>query len=323
MQSNEQAKRECHREIEDLNGFYRAVPDAVEDIWSAFAEADHSAGIGAPFTVPSLEAVVRVITLSRELLFPEFFIQSWYDPHSLKYAVGQRTKELFEHLSQQIMLSVRHDCLRDERPCSRCQRQGHEKALSFLRSLPRTRRMLVLDVEAAMEGDPAAKSFEEVLFSYPGVFALLVHRLANLLVHLEVPLLPRMMSEHAHSLTGIDINPAASIGEHFFMDHGTGIVVGESTVIGDRVRIYQGVTLGAHSLPRDAGERYRDTKRHPTIEDDVIIYSNATILGGTTVIGARSIIGGNVWLTESVPPDTKVLLKRPELRYIGSDQAPA
>jgi serine O-acetyltransferase len=167
--------------------------------------------------------------------------------------------------------------------------------------------------------DPAANSCDEVIFSYPGLFAITVYRMAHKLYELKIPLLPRMATEYAHSLTGIDIHPGAKIGESFFIDHGTGVVVGETTEIGNRVRIYQGVTLGALSIPSDAVELFRNKKRPPTIEDDVIIYSNATLLGGQTVIGARSIIGGNVLITESVPPDTKVMLKRPELVYTGNN----
>jgi serine O-acetyltransferase len=174
---------------------------------------------------------------------------------------------------------------------------------------------LASDVRAAYEGDPAAKSYDEIVFSYPGVFAVMVYRIAHQLHIQQIPLLPRIMTEYAHSLTGIDIHPGAEIGESFFIDHGTGVVVGETCKIGRNVRLYQGVTLGALSLPRDAGERLRESKRHPTIEDNVIIYAGATILGGDTVIGARSVIGGNVWITESVPPDTKVLLEKPRLVY--------
>ena len=169
----------------------------------------------------------------------------------------------------------------------------------------------------AHEGDPAAKSYDEIIFSYPGLFATTVYRIAHQLYEQGLPLIPRIMTEYAHSRTGIDIHPGAHIGEHFFMDHGTGIVIGETGQIGDRVRIYQGVTLGALSLPRGSLEGLRNQKRHPTIEDDVVIYSGATILGGETVIGARSVIGGNVWITESVPPDTRVFLKRPELVFKG------
>jgi serine O-acetyltransferase len=181
--------------------------------------------------------------------------------------------------------------------------------------LPQLRAVLATDVQAAYEGDPAAKSYDEIIYSYPGLFAVTVHRLAHELWRQQVPLLPRIMSEYAHNLTGIDIHPGARIGESFFIDHGTGVVIGETTEIGRRVRLYQGVTLGALSVPRDKVDSLRSEKRHPTVEDDVIIYAGATILGGGTVIGARSVIGGNVWLTESVPPDTKVFLKKPDLVY--------
>ena len=166
------------------------------------------------------------------------------------------------------------------------------------------------DVRAAYEGDPAAKSYDEIIFSYPGLFAVTIYRIAHQLWEQQVPLMPRIMTEYAHGQTGIDIHPGAHIGESFFIDHGTGVVVGETTEIGDRVRIYQGVTLGALSLPRDEVDSLRMKKRHPTIEDDVIIYSGATILGGNTVIGARSVVGGNVWLTESVPAGYQGFLKK-------------
>jgi len=188
-------------------------------------------------------------------------------------------------------------------------------ALGLLESIPSIRKTLATDVRAVYEGDPAAKSYDEIIFSYPGIFAMTVFRVAHKLFELQVPLLPRIMTEHAHGLTGIDIHPGADIGERFVIDHGTGVVIGETTVIGKNVRIYQGVTLGALSLPKDAGELLRGKKRHPTIENDVIVYSGATILGGDTVIGARSVIGGNVWITKSVPPDTKVIMETPKLVY--------
>jgi serine O-acetyltransferase len=184
-----------------------------------------------------------------------------------------------------------------------------------MRELPRLRAILATDVKAAYEGDPAAGSYDEIIFSYPGLLAITVSRVAHILWEGGVPLIPRIMTEYAHSTTGIDIHPGAHIGPSFFIDHGTGVVIGETTEIGERVRLYQGVTLGALSLPKDAGAQLRHKKRHPTIEDDVIIYAGATILGGNTVIGARSHIGGNVWITESVPPDTRVFMKRPELIY--------
>ncbi len=227
----------------------------------------------------------------------------------------------FEALSEQITLAMRHECLRHDLPCVKCEERGQQMATHFMWELPRLRPLLAGDVRAAMEGDPAAGSYDEIIFSYPGLFAVTVYRIAHELFKDGVSLIPRIMTEYAHSRTGIDIHPGAVIGESFFIDHGTGVVVGETTRIGDRVRLYQGVTLGALSLPKDAGQRLRNKKRHPTIEDDVIIYSGATILGGETVIGARSVIGGNVWITESVPADTKVFIKKPELIFKGSSRS--
>ncbi len=181
----------------------------------------------------------------------------------------------------------------------------------FIRRLPAVRTLLAADVEAAYEGDPAAKSYALIVVTYPALHAIAIYRIAHELHGLGVPILPRMMTEHAHDRTGIDIHPGAKIGRRFFIDHGTGVVIGETTAIGDNVRIYQGVTLGARS-PRH-GEMLRGVKRHPTIEDDVVIYAGATILGGETVIGRGSVIGGNVWLTESVPEDSRVILEQPRL----------
>jgi len=196
-----------------------------------------------------------------------------------------------------------------------CEEKGYQETAAFLLTIPTLQGLLTTDVRAAYEGDPAAGSYDEIIFSYPGLFTISVYRVAHELFKQKIPLLPRMMTEYAHSVTGIDIHPGASIGESFFIDHGTGVVIGETSKIGNRVRLYQGVTLGALSLPKDAGELLRGEKRHPTIEDDVIIYSGATILGGDTVIGARSTIGGNVWITESVPPDTRVIMEGPRLTY--------
>jgi serine O-acetyltransferase len=235
--------------------------------------------------------------------------------------MGQAVSKLFDLLSEQICHSIRHDCFRYDLECSECAEQGHEITLRFLEAIPALRSLLATDVAAAFEGDPAAKSYDEIIFSYPGISALTVHRIAHQFHLLGVPLLPRIMSEYAHSVTGIDIHPGAQIGKGFVIDHGTGVVIGETTDIGNNVRIYQGVTLGALSLPKGAGEKFRGKKRHPTIEDDVIIYSGATILGGDTVIGARSVVGGNVWLTESIPPETKVIMKAPELIYMHPQKA--
>ena len=231
------------------------------------------------------------------------------------YYLGQEMTALFEELSEQITLAIRHDCLRHNQSCTNCGERGLSAAVEFLRSLPAMREALAKDIRAAHEGDPAARDYDEIIFSYPGLFAITVYRIAHRLHALEVPLIPRIMSEAAHGRTGIDIHPGARIGESFFIDHGTGVVIGETTDIGNRVRIYQGVTLGALSLSREEVDGLRNKKRHPTIEDDVILYANATVLGGETVIGARSVIGGNVWITRSVPPDTQVFVKHQELIF--------
>jgi serine O-acetyltransferase len=259
--------------------------------------------------------VAELINRFREILFPGYFSRQKIDPSNMKYSLGQSVSVLYDMLAEQITHHVRHDCLRYNLPCSECEPTGQGTALALLESIPDIRRLLTTDVQATFDGDPAAKSHDEIIFSYPGIFAIMVHRVAHRLFELGVPLLPRIMNEHAHSLTGIDIHPGANIGPRFVIDHGTGVVIGETTHIGANVRLYQGVTLGALSLPKNAGEQYRGKKRHPTIEDDVIIYSGATVLGGDTVIGARSVIGGSVWLTESVPPDTKVFMEQPRLIY--------
>jgi serine O-acetyltransferase len=268
--------------------------------------------------LPSRDAVALIFHKARRILFPGYFTQNVLAPSNLEYCLKEEMKALYKELSKQISLAAQHGCLRYDQPCSECEESGRKNALEFIQTLPRLREILATDVLATMEGDPAAKSYDEVISSYPGLFAITVQRIAHELHKLSIPQLPRMMTEYAHSFTGIDIHPGARIGDHFFIDHGTGVVVGETTEIGNRVRLYQGVTLGALSMPKEAVERFRDKKRHPTIEDDVIIYSNTTILGGDTVIGARSTVGGNVWITESVPPDTKVYLKKPELIYSGN-----
>jgi serine O-acetyltransferase len=265
--------------------------------------------------LPSKESIVEVIGTACRILYPGYFSRTRIDKVNLVYHFGQEAISLFEALSEQVSFALRHECRRHNLPCFQCDEKGQEIAVDFMKDLVRLRVLLAKDIRAAFEGDPAAKSYDEIIFSYPGLFAITVYRIAHKLYELKVPLIPRVMSEHAHSITGIDIHPGARIGESFFIDHGTGVVIGETTQIGNRVRIYQGVTLGALSLPKDAVEQLRYQKRHPTIEDDVIIYAGVTILGGEAVIGARSVIGGNVWITASVPPDTKVFMKQPELIF--------
>jgi serine O-acetyltransferase len=265
--------------------------------------------------IPSRESVIDIVEGMRDILFPGYFSRSRLDPVNLRYTLGQSVSVLYDMLAEQICRSIRHECFRYDAACVHCEEQGHKLSLALFQSVPSIQEVLADDVSAAYDGDPAAKSCDEIIFSYPGIFAIMVYRLAHRLFELEVPLLPRIMTDYAHSITGIDIHPGAEIGTRFVIDHGTGVVIGETTEIGNNVRVYQGVTLGALSLPKDAGARLRGRKRHPTIEDDVIIYSGATILGGDTVIGQRSVIGGNVWITESIPPDTKVLMEPPKLVY--------
>jgi serine O-acetyltransferase len=307
-------KPSCRIDAESLNRFKEQLPDIAENIIeSCYDKACYTHIDYEP--IPSEGYVVDIINKLKEILFPGYFTREKIDPVNLKYYMGQSVSVLFDMLSVQIAHSIRHDCFRYDLPCNECEEQGQKIALNLLESIPLLRKILATDVRAIYEGDPAAKSHDEIIFSYPGIFAVTVYRVAHKLFELQVPLLPRIMTEHAHSLTGIDIHPGADIGESFVIDHGTGVVIGETTVIGKNVRIYQGVTLGALSLPKDAGKRLRGKKRHPTIEDDVIVYSGATILGGNTIIGSRSVIGGNVWITKSVPPDTKVIMETPKLVY--------
>lgn len=304
----------CDHEKETNASFYDVIPEVVDELVSTWEHHESFDHIG-PVPIPSHEKVVEIIFQSRRILFPGYFSRERICASSIKYAIGQETNQLYERLVGQVAMSIRHDCRRHNQDCSFCRERSHKIAIQFIKALPQISRVLATDIKAVQIGDPASKSYDEIIFSYPGLLAVTIYRLANFLYKLDVPIMPRIMTEHAHSLTGIDIHPGATIGKDFFIDHGTGVVIGETTEIGERVRLYQGVTLGALSLPPDAGISCRDTKRHPTIEDDVIVYANTTILGGDTIIGARSVIGGNIWLTESVPSDTKVLLKRPELMF--------
>ena len=272
----------------------------------------------SPVSIPSRDKVIEITNQARRVIFPGYFSTTKLHASNLEYCIGKETTDLYDKLSEQITMAIRHDCRRNGLLCTNCEEKSYDIAFAFIEKLPEVASILAQDIRATLDGDPATDNPDEIIFSYPGLLATSIFRLAHELFLLEVPIIPRIMTEHAHSLTGIDIHPGATCGPGLCIDHGTGVVIGETTVIGNNVRLYQGVTLGALSLPRDAGERLRHNKRHPTIEDDVIIYSNTTVLGGDTVIGARSIIGGNIWLTSSVAPDTKVLLKKPELIYANS-----
>lgn len=305
-------KDKCRVDIGTVRDYRQEIPEIVERLVASCNDQECFDHVG-PEPIPSREGIIKIVNQLLRILYPGYFISERLDRVNLQYYLGQEAISLFEDLSEQISLCIRHDCIRYDQPCSQCQERGRQEAIRFMQELPNLRALLGKDVRAALEGDPATSSYDEIIFSYPGLFAVSVHRIAHQLLHQGIALMPRIVSEYAHGRTGIDIHPGAHLGESFFIDHGVGVVIGETSVIGDRVRIYQGVTLGALSLPKGAGEKFRGKKRHPTIEDDVIIYAGATILGGDTVIGARSVIGGNVWLTESVPPDTRVFLKTPEL----------
>ncbi len=260
--------------------------------------------------LPSRAAVVEIVDCLRAVLFPGYFGASELSREGLRYHVGATLDHVRYLIYEQVRRGLCFVCRRDMPNCEECEQEARDMTDSLLNKLPELRHMLATDVQAAYIGDPAARSAEETIFCYPGVLATASHRIAHELYKLDVPVLPRMISERAHSTTGIDIHPGATIGESFFIDHGTGVVIGETTVIGDRVRIYQGVTLGARSFPKDEhGNPVKGIARHPIVEDDVIIYGGATILGRVT-IGEGSVIGGNVWLTESVPAGSKVTQAR-------------
>ncbi len=304
----------CHTDEEILVKYRKKLPEITEKIIENCSKEDCNRHVDYE-PVPSKESLINIIDKFFMIIYPGYFNSEKLDPANLNYHLGQNVSQLFSDLAEQISSSIRHDCLRHNLSCQECKEQGYDISIKVLEKLPAIRNILAKDIKAAYEGDPAAKSYDEIIFSYPGIYAITVYRVANLLYKYDVPMLPRMMTEYAHSQTGIDIHPGAEIGDYFSIDHGTGVVIGETTTIGSNVRLYQGVTLGALSLPRDAGSKMKDKKRHPDIEDEVIIYSGATVLGGDTVIGARSIIGGNVWLTESVPPDTRVIMEAPRLIY--------
>ena len=233
---------------------------------------------------------------------------------NVEYHVGDLVDSLHDRLILQIGRALRHECAHPENG-EDLEAVAQQKAIELLRRLPALRLILERDVEAAFAGDPAAKNYHEIIFCYPGLEAVTIYRIAHELVKLDVPLIPRMMTECAHSKTGIDIHPGARIGQGFFIDHGTGVVIGETCDIGVDVKLYQGVTLGALSFPRDAsGNIIRGKKRHPTLEHNVVVYANATILGGDTVVGHHAVIGSSVMLTHSVDPSTVVTLEKPSLR---------
>ena len=260
------------------------------------------------FCHPDKDIVIDMISKLLRIVYPGSTREKAYRIYNARHNLSMLIEDVMYNLNKQLTLLFKPE-LGDAAASEKAQ----EISITFFRAIPEVRAVAQTDVEAFFDGDPAAFSVDEIIFCYPGLFAITVYRLAHVLYTLQVPLLPRIMTEHAHSVTGIDINPGATIGKYFFIDHGTGIVVGETTVIGNHVKVYQGVTLGA--LTTRGGQNLRGKKRHPTIEDNVTIYAGASILGGGTVIGRDCVIGSNVFITHSIPACTTVSVKNQELQY--------
>ena len=294
------------------------APNRLQDLTAQIIESYHSTDLIISHLgrvpLPSRESIIEAYQLTREILFPGYFSDRNIREENLDIQVGALVDRLLAILIEQIECSIQHQL--SVTAHDQCENMNaRQVAEAFVEAIPGFRETLVTDVQAAKDGDPACRSFDEVIFCYPGLEAITAYRLANFLYRKNVPLIPRIMCEWVHQQTGIDIHPGATIGSHFFIDHGTGVVIGETCNIGKHVRIYQGVTLGAISFPKDKdGNVIREAKRHPTIEDRVVIFANATVLGGKTVIGHDSVIGSSAWITSSIEPFTTVLMEKPKLK---------
>ena len=264
--------------------------------------------------LPDRSVIIHLISELRTVMFPGYFSQEKLDCTLAPYFIGQKLAIIFEGLSKQVELALSYN---KHETKENVKEEAEKITVEFLKELPKIQKILLTDIQAAYDGDPAAGSKELIIFSYPGLYAIFVYRMAHELYLRNVPFIPRIMTEHAHSKTGIDIHAGATIGKYFFIDHGTGIVIGETTIIGDNVNLYQGVTIGA--LSTRGGQSLAGVKRHPTIEDNVTIYSGASILGGNTVIGHDCVIGGNAFITSSVEPYSRVSIKSPELYIKGQE----
>ncbi len=275
----------------------------------SYAQVCHEHRLGEP--LPSIVKLGKVIDLVREIIFPGYFGNTSLRPNTTQHYMGVYIDELYELLSEEILAGLCFECM-DEKTnkIEKHSIEARRKTVEFIEYLPEIRRKMVTDVEAIYINDPAARNRGEVIFCYPAIRAITNYRMAHKLLELKVPLIPRFISEMAHSETGIDIHPKAQIGEYFTIDHGTGVVIGSTSIIGNNVKIYQGVTLGAKSFPLDEfGNPIKGIPRHPIVEDDVVIYAGATILGRVT-IGKGSVIGGNVWVTHDLPPNSRVIQSR-------------
>jgi serine O-acetyltransferase len=285
---------------------YAELDSVIDDVAASYS-GEHEIDSLESAALPSRRAVIEALNHLKPVIYMGFYSTRPLNKGNLRYAISEHLHPAYEILVEQIGRAQQWEQVCSRTTVPRDPGWAEDVVVRLFKKLPELRSLLNLDVLAAFAGDPAAKSVEEVIFSYPAIQAITTHRIAHELYREQVPMLPRILSEHAHGKTGVDIHPGAQIGRSFFIDHGTGVVIGETCVIGSNVKLYQGVTLGALSILRDAdGMPLRDRKRHPTLEDNVTIYSGATILGGKTVIGEGSVIGGNVWITESLPPHSKI-----------------
>ncbi len=265
------------------------------------------------FDHPDKEAVIEIINNLRKIVYPGYYRNKSYRVYTVRNNISMLLEDVIYNLIKQISIVLEYTPEFENSDEKKRSEKAEEITFAFLDKIPKIREYIETDVQAAFDGDPAAYNKDEIVFSYPGLFAILVNRIAHELYLLGVPLIPRIMTEYAHSETGIDIHPGATIGKYFFIDHGTGIVIGETTVIGNNVKIYQGVTLGA--LSTRGGQKLKEKKRHPTILDNVTIYSGASILGGETVVGKDVVVGGNAFITKSIPEGARVSIKNQQLRY--------
>ena len=294
--------------------------DIIEEIESTYDSSDEIFFTDPNRRMPSRNVVISILKDMRNIMFPGYFTDGAQTTADARYFVGNTVLSVEAKMIEQIRLALYFRDGADQTP-EEIDKRAREISAAMLCKLPSIQRMLYKDIQAAFDGDPAAQSKEEIVYSYPGFFATWVYRIAHELYEMDVPLVPRIMTEYAHSRTGVDINAGAKVGEYFFIDHATGVVIGETTVIGDHVKIYQGVTLGA--LSTRAGQGLRGVKRHPTIEDNVTIYSNACVLGGETVIGEESVIAGSAFVTESVPPHSRVALANQQVNVRQAAGRPA
>jgi len=311
--AEEQKEHGCKDEFQTRAKYKEQLPEIINEIVASCTEEGSLLHLDI-VPIPSRDNIIEILGILEDILYPGFFGNQNISSDELTYHIGEEVLKVFNLLSDEIKKAHMHECYVHKKECFNCTELAQQETIAFLKKIPELRRLLNGDVKSHYANDPASKSSHEVVFCYPGVKAMTCYRIAHELFVQKVPLIPRIMTEYAHTVTGIDIHPGATIGKNFFIDHGTGVVIGETTEIGDDVCIYHGVTMGALHFDRDEnGELLRGKKRHPTIGDRVIIYSGSTLLGEETVVGSDSVIGGNSWVLKSIPPNTKVVYNCPDL----------